>query len=117
DGAGGDRHAFMPVMSGDRHSTQESIDRLAHEYELKDCLDAAWALRPAELVREPGRTMLVVDFAGGEPLDRLVRQPMEIGLFLRLAVAMSAALGRLHGSGLIHKDLKPANVIVDSATE
>jgi PAS domain S-box-containing protein len=117
DNAEGDRYAFMPVIAGAEHSTQESIDRLAHEYELKDYLDAAWALRPTELVREPGRTMLVVEFAGGEPLDRLIRQPMEIGRFLRLAVAMSAALGRLHERGLIHKDLKPANVIVDWATE
>ena len=68
------------------------------------------------LVREPGQTMLVVDYAGGEPLDRLIRQPMEIGQFLRLAVALSGALGQLHGRGLIHKDIKPANVLVDSAT-
>ena len=79
----GDRHAFMPVPSGAEHPTLESIHRLTHEYELKDHLDAAWALRPVELVRERGRTMLVVDFAGGEPLDRLIRQPMEIGRFLR----------------------------------
>jgi len=117
DDAEGNRHAFILVISGVQHSTQERINRLAHEYELKDYLDAAWALRPADFVREPGRTMLVVDFAGGEPLDRLIRQPMEIGRFLRIAVAMSAALGRLHGRGLIHKDIKPANVIVDSATE
>ena len=43
-------------------------------------------------------------------------QPMEIGQFLRLAVALSGALGQLHGRGLIHKDIKPANVLVDSAT-
>jgi PAS domain S-box-containing protein len=67
-------------------------------------------------VRERGRTMLAVEYTGGEPLDRLIGQPMEIGRFLRLAVALSAALGQLHGRGLIHKDLKPANVLVDSAT-
>ena len=60
--------------------------------------------------------MLVVDYTAGEPLDRLTRQPMEIGGFLRLAVAMSAALGRLHGKGLIHKDIKPANVLADADT-
>ncbi|MDM0025237.1 trifunctional serine/threonine-protein kinase/ATP-binding protein/sensor histidine kinase [Variovorax saccharolyticus] len=117
DGADGDRHAFMPLASGAGHSNQVQILRLAHEYELKDHLDATWALRPVELVREAGRTMLVVDFAGGAPLDRLVHQAMETGRFLRIATAMSAALGRLHGRGLIHKDLKPANVIVDSTTE
>src|SRR6202030_1791433 len=44
------------------------------------------------------------------------RQPMEIGRFLRLAVALSAALGRLHGKGLIHKDIKPANILADADT-
>ena len=115
--AEGYRHALIPVVSGTHHPTLESIDRLTHEYELKDYLDATWALRPEELVRERGRTMLVVEYTAGEPLDRLISQPMETGRFLRLAVALSAALSRLHGRGLIHKDIKPANVLVDSATE
>src|SRR5262249_40400528 len=109
-------HAFVPVVAGTGHPTLESINRLVHEYELKDYLEGGWALRPVELVREPGQTMLVVDYAGGEPLDRLIGQPMEVGRFLPLAVALAAALRRLHGCGLIHKDIKPANMLVDSAT-
>ncbi len=116
DDGEGDRHAFMPMLSGAEHPTLESISRLTHEYELQDYLDRTWALQPVELVRERGQTMLVVDYAGGEPLDRLIGQPMEIGQFLRLAVALSGALGQLHGRGLIHKDIKPTNVLVDSAT-
>ena len=41
---------------------------------------------------------------------------MEIETFLRLAIALSAALGRSHQRGLIHKDLKPSNVLVNSST-
>ena len=116
DDAEGHRYAFMPVLPDGGHPTLESINRLAHEYKLRDYLDGAWAVQPVEFVREPGRTMLVVAYAGGEPLNRLIGQPMEIRLFLRVAVALSAALGRLHGCGLIHKDIKPANVLVDFET-
>src|ERR1700688_166306 len=114
--AEGEKHAFIPIPAGGEPPTLESVNRLTHEHELKSYLDSAWALRPMELVRERGQTMLVVDYTGGEPLDRLVRGPMEIGQFLRLAVALSGAVGQLHGRGLIHKDIKPANVLVDSAT-
>jgi PAS domain S-box-containing protein len=116
DDVGRQRHAFLPAVVGNEHPTLESINRLAHEYELKDHLDCAWALRPLEFVRERGRAMLVVEYTGGEPLDRLVRAPMEIGRFLGLAVSMAVAVGRLHSSGLIHKDIKPANVLVDFTT-
>lgn len=106
-------HAFIALPSGSEHPTLESIRRLAHECALKDHLDASWALRPLELVRERGSTMLLVEYAGGCPLDRLISGPMEIGRFLQLATGMSGALSRLHGRGVIHKDIKPANVLAD----
>src|SRR5579864_1969841 len=112
----GEKHAFIPIPAGVERPTVESVNRLTREHELKSYLDSAWALRPLELVHERGQTMLVVDYAGGEPLDRLVRQPMEIGQFLRLAVPLSRAVGQLHGRGIIHKDIKPSNVLVDPTT-
>src|SRR5262249_23488773 len=105
-----DRYAYL---AGAVNPTRDSADRLEHEYELKPHLDAAWALRPRQLLREHGQTMLVVEYSAGEPLQRLIGEPMEVGRFLRLSVALSGALGRLHARGLIHKDIKPANVIVD----
>jgi serine/threonine protein kinase len=35
---------------------------------------------------------------------------------LRLAITLSTAIGHLHQRCLIHKDIKPANILVDSAT-
>jgi serine/threonine protein kinase len=113
--AQGHRHAFLPIVAGGEHPTLESINRLAHEYELRNYLDCAWALRPLEFARERGQAMLIVEYTRGEPLDRLIHEPMEIGGFLRLAVSLTAALGQLHGRGLIHRDIKPANVLADLA--
>ena len=115
-GADHDRHAFIPLPHGGEHPTLDSIKRLAHEYALKEHLETSWALRPVELLREQGRTLLIMDYSGGQPLDRLLCGPLELGLFLRLAVGMVSALGRLHGRGVIHKDIKPANVLADFAT-
>src|ERR1700736_1117317 len=117
DGVDGDRNAVLAVHLAAEHPTPGSLNRLTHEYGLKDDLDDAWAVRPLELARERGRTLLVLKDPGGEPLHRLLGPPpMEVARFLRFAVAQSAALGRLHQRGLIHKDIKPSNFIVDSTT-
>ena len=78
-------------------------------------MDGAWAVRPLELERERGRTMLVLEDPGGEPLERLLGAPMEVGSFLRLAIGIAAALGKLHERGLVHKDIKPAHILVNCA--
>ena len=108
--------AVLAVVSASEHPTQAVLDRLAHEYELRDSLDDAWAMRPLGLIRERGKTILLLKDPQGEPLDRFIGAPMEIKTFLRLAVAMAAALARLHERGLIHKDIKPKNVLVNLAT-
>jgi AAA ATPase-like protein/protein kinase-like protein len=112
----GNRLAVLLVAPAADHPSRSTLDRLTHEYELKDELDGAWAARPLALMRDAGRTVLVLDDLDGEPLDRLLGEPMEVGRFLRLAIAVTSALGKLHQRGLIHKDIKPANILLNEAT-
>lgn len=90
-----------------------TLDRLAHECELREELDEAWATRPLELIREAGRTMLVLEDPCGEPLLNLLGIRMEPKRFLGLAVGIARAVGKLHRHGLVHKDLKPAHILVN----
>jgi len=91
----------------------ETLEKIKHEYSLRDALNSAWAIRPVALSQHSGKPTLELEDPGGEPLDRLLRGPMEMTQFLRIATGLATALGALHQSGLIHKDVKPANVFVD----
>src|SRR5882672_5652212 len=107
---------ILLLRSVSEHPAPAAIKRLGHEYSLASELRSAWAARPVALTEHQGRTTLVLEDPGGEPLDALLRAPMELGLFLRLAVGLASALRELHAQGIIHKDVKPANALVDTAT-
>src|SRR5215469_3763558 len=105
--------ALAPVMERPAPAT---IKKLEHEFSLKDELNPAWAVQPVVLTQQQSRTMLLYGDPNGEPLDRLLQQPVELKPFLRCAIGLTAALGQVHRLGLIHKDVKPANILFDSAT-
>ena len=115
-GSGDGLDPILLVAPIGEYSARESLKRLEHEHDLKAELDADWAVRPVALSRHDGRMALVLEDPGGEPLDQLLGQPMDVTQFLRIAIPLAAAIGQVHVRGLIHKDIKPANILVDVAS-
>src|SRR3990172_4468828 len=59
---------------------------------------------------------LVMEYLGGEPLaERLARGPLPLDQVLRYAKEMADALDKAHRHGVVHRDLKPGNVILTKA--
>ena len=112
----GEPSPLLVVAPASSEPSPATLARLEHAWALRDELDPAWAARPRRLVRHRGRPALLLEDPGGEPLARLLGQPWEITSFLRVAIGLATALGRLHERGLIHKDVKPAHILVDAAT-
>src|SRR6202051_471476 len=77
-----------------------ALRRLEHEYSLASELDPAWAAKPLALTRHEGRTILVLEDPGGEPLDLVLErnqaQPLDLTRVLRIAIGLAKALGRVH---------------------
>ena len=104
---------LTPVVT---HSRLETLEKINHEYALKSDLDATWAVRPRDLSLYNEKTSLLLEDPGGTPLHRLIERPMDVRQFLPLAIGLTSALSQLHKRSVIHKDLKPSNVLVDAAS-
>ena len=113
----GNDQAVLVLHPAAEHPPSGVLDRLTHEYALKDELDIEWAARPLQLVHQRGRQLLLLEDPGGHLLEQLLDGPMELGTFLRLAVRIAAALGKVHDRGLVHKNIKPAHILVNCSDE
>src|ERR1700704_3723135 len=113
----GSGNGLAPILlvAADENSPG-SVERLEHEYALKSELDAEWAARPVVLTHYNERLTLVLEDPGGAPVDRLLGRPLDVAHFLRIAIPLAGALRQVHERGLIHKDIKPANILVDAAS-
>ena len=110
-GSGDGLDPILLVAPIAEHPTREVSEAAEHEHDLKADLDADWAARPIDLSRHDGRMALVLEDPGGEPLDQRLGRPMDVTEFLRIAIAIAAAVDQMHVRGLIHKDINPANLV------
>jgi serine/threonine protein kinase len=108
--------SVLLLVPASARPTLETLKKIEHEYALRDELDSAWAIRPVALSEQRGQAALVLEDPGGETLDRFSPGPMDLTRFLPLAIGFATALRELHKRDLIHKDVKPANVLVNPAT-
>ena len=107
---------ILVVAPDSERDHYRAVERLEREYTLRTELDPAWAAIPIALVPHNGRTMLVLKDPGGEPLGRLLDAPLELTRFLQLAIGLATALSRLEKHGIVHRDIKPDNVMVNAGS-
>src|SRR5579864_4069833 len=103
----GKRVPVLAVRPATGQPTAPILERLAHEFALRDALESTWAARPLALEGEGDQTILLLEDQGGEPLDRLLDAPLAAGRFLPLAIGIVRAVAHVHLRDLVHKDLKP----------
>ncbi len=69
-----------------------------------------------DLGEQDGFPYIVMEYLSGDPLDRLIQsgKSQPLALKLRIIEQVCNALGYAHRNDVIHRDVKPANVIVQS---
>jgi predicted ATPase/signal transduction histidine kinase len=110
----GDEKVILKVLS-DQDITSPDLLNLRREFEIAKTLDHPFIIEVKEYLEFNGGAAIVMEDFDGISLDRLIAQgPLPPADFLRLALFLCEALAHIHGKGIIHKDVKPANILVSA---
>ncbi|NUQ62215.1 MAG: serine/threonine protein kinase, partial [Pirellulales bacterium] len=100
-----------------REGTAEA-DRLIAEGKLLAELEHPNLARVYDLDLDEGRPFLVMEFVRGRNLRQYAEQnPLSPRQSALLVAKIARALGAAHARGIIHQDLKPANILIDDSGE
>ncbi|HEY0095089.1 MAG TPA: AAA family ATPase, partial [Archangium sp.] len=111
------RPVILKLTSSDYLDRRRTLE-LRREYAIARRVEGEGIVQVLGLEEFPDRAALVLEDFGGTSLRQLLdeRGPLDVPTFLDFAVRISAALGHIHQHGVIHKDIKPHNIIVNPAT-
>ena len=85
--------SLLALSAVAEHPAPETIQKIEHEFSLRDDLDPAWAIRPIGLTQKQSQIILLLEDSKGEPLDRLFGWPMELEPCLRCGVKQPGSWG------------------------
>jgi len=101
----------------EKNPPPEAVERLQHEYDvLSEVGDLPGVTKALDFIWYDNRPALVVEDFGGIPLGLLAdtyQQSLE--KFFELAIALTEILDSVHQRGIIHKDINPANILINKA--
>ena len=95
------------------YPTIEQIARLRHEYKISSNLKIKGIIKPYSLEKYKNSFALILEDCGGQSLSHHVAgKSMKLQKFLPLAIQLAQTLGELHRNQIIHKNIKPSNIII-----
>lgn len=115
-GTKGNQSVILKVLK-DEYPTIEAIALLKHEYSIVCDLHQQNIVPVVNLETDDKRLALVFEDFGGISLKQYLKSTKSsVTLTLEIAIAITQALIYIHSNNIIHKDIKPANIIINPTT-
>ena len=108
-----DRLPVIVKMPVTQQSGTREIERYRREHAILHRLrEVRGVVRTLGCEQSHGRPVLLLEGAGGKALSESVGRPPGVDRFLELAISLASTLADIHRYGVIHKDIKPSNIVI-----
>ena len=102
------------------HPTPGQLARYRHEHQILQSIQpdqAPHVVQAVDLVEHDHRPYLVLADMGGVDLRSMIQSgSVDLAQGLDMAVKIASALGEIYQLGIVHKDIKPANILFNRET-
>ncbi|MCI0339920.1 MAG: tetratricopeptide repeat protein [Planctomycetales bacterium] len=105
--------AAVKVLEPDESFREEHVRRFQREIAVARTLDHPGIVRVLDVGDAEGRAWFAMELVEGEPLSRvLAAEPMAWRRAAEIAYQVADALAHAHEKGIVHRDVKPGNILV-----
>ena len=99
------------------YPTLEEIARLRHEYQILDSLDLSGTIKTLALEDYGNGVAIILEEFGSGSLEKyLAKEKLSLVEFVKIAIKLVEVLAEVHQSHVIHKDIKPHNILIDAVS-
>ena len=99
------------------YPSNKEIDKFKREYEISRKLQFEGVVKALALEKNGNGLALITEDFGGISLKEIIQsKKISIQAFLKISMKIAETLGNIHKSDIIHKDIKPQNIIINSST-
>jgi len=108
-----DRKVAIKVLQPDSLADENLKRRLVREAQAAAKLDHPNICAVYDVNEAGSLTFIVMQYVDGETLaEQMERQPLELSTALAIAEQAAEALAQAHTHGVVHRDLKPQNMMI-----